>query len=187
MQITPFHPAHLAAGRPVAERTNSGPKTRQVVAVMTRSIVVRPGACPPTCPPKLAERRRKPWRRRNNSRGFTLIELLVVIAIIALLAALLLPALRNARLRAQEIVCVNNLGQLGKMIVSYTLDHDGYLSPGGHYQAQYRHGLASRLADYAMPDTFSTVRDQASAANFYRGPGQIFQCPGDRKGRENFQ
>ncbi len=110
----------------------------------------------------------------------------MVIAIIALLAALLLPALRNARLRAQEVVCVNNLGQLGKMIDSYTLDHDGYLSPGGRYQAQYRHGLASRLADYAMGDAFSTVQDLSSAQNFYRGPGKIFQCPSDTEGRADF-
>lgn len=62
----------------------------------------------------------------KNSSGFTLIELLVVIAIIAILAAILLPALQRARENAQGISCTNNFSSIGKFIALYQGDNQGY-------------------------------------------------------------
>ncbi len=61
-------------------------------------------------------------RRRQ---AFTLIELLVVIAVIALLMAILIPALNQAREQAKAVICQSNLHQWGDIFLMYTDDNDG--------------------------------------------------------------
>lgn len=72
----------------------------------------------------------------NTQRGFTLIELLVVIAIIALLMAILMPALQRGRKQARTVACLSNLKQWSLIFNMYTDEHNGHFHKGlerGHH------------------------------------------------------
>jgi len=118
---------------------------------------------------------KNPVSCRNS---FTLIELLVVVGLTAILLALLMPALKNARESGRRVVCINNLRQIHQTEMLYVNDNDGYLVPGsrGAYGTNYFGGLAPYLqrTHDAVFDSWENLQ------NAKRNPIP-WRCPSDRR------